>query len=184
MGDRRGQFSDGGDPRHMGKFLAMPLKLFYHQTKSFFRPLALGNVQDHAHSVQTARFADRFASRHNPAFPTVARNNAKLAFKRYPGQLSALDVVGDSRSVVRVNVHQEIIQLERFILTKTKSSPEMRINPNLAFFEITRPQPQLAGVGGKLHHLLAFSQLRLDPPQLSALSKQIENYRRLQSDND
>ena len=107
-------------PDHHRRRISHDAKALLALAQRSFRPLALGNVQHDTHSAHTARFADRFASRHDPALLAIGKNNAKLALKRYSRQLRALDGVYDSRTVVRMNGGEEIVKYEGLVLAEAK----------------------------------------------------------------
>ena len=107
-------------PDHHRRRISHDAKALLALAQRSFRPLALGNVQHDTHSAHTARFADRFASRHDPALLAIGKNNAKLALKRYSRQLRALDGVHDSRTVVRMNGGEEIVKYEGLVLAEAK----------------------------------------------------------------
>src|SRR4029077_13522525 len=79
---------------------------------------------------------------------------------------------------------EHVIESKRIVRAETKQTTHRRVGPDTAICQITRPQPQLAGVGGKFHQLLALSQLAFNLAPTPALQKQIDNHRALIVDNE
>src|SRR5204862_133287 len=65
----------------------------------------------------------------------------------------------------------------------SENLPRRVVEPDIAPLQITRPESQLTGTGGKFHQLLAFAQLLLRSPAPAALHDQSEDGYALHRDN-